>query len=99
MMQTLSSYCHGDGRKANAELNYDENLRGEELKKKMLMVAAVLCLGLLLGAGSRMAGEFIMVSSSKRAYVMPGLVDARESSDSGEEPEERLIPFSASGES
>ena len=67
------------------------------MKKKMLMVAAVLCLGLLLGAGSRMAGEFIMVSSSKRAYVMPGLVDARESSDSGEEPEERLIPFSASG--
>lgn len=68
------------------------------MKKKMLMAAAVLCLGLLLGAGSRMAGEFIMVSSSKRTYVMPGLVDARESSYSSEEPEEKLVPFSASGE-
>ncbi len=64
------------------------------MKKKMLMAAAVLCLGLLLGAGSSMAVSY----SSRGVYVIPGLIDASEPSDSSEEPEEKLVPFSASGE-
>ncbi len=64
------------------------------MKKKLIMAATVLCLGLLLGAGSRMAVSY----SSRGVHVIPGLIDASEPSDSSEVPEEKLVPFSASGE-
>ena len=94
-MQTLSSYCHGDGRKANTKLNYEENVRGEELKKKVMMTAAVLCLGLLLGIGSRMASSI----GKTKAYNMLAPTDVRIGVVylSGWENEEKLIPFSSSG--
>lgn len=68
----------------NTESDYKGNIRGEELKKKVMMTAAVLCLGLLLVAGSRMAS-----SIQTKAYNILAPVDDR--------AEEKLIPFSSNG--
>lgn len=72
----------------------------------MIMAVAVLCLGILLGTGSRMEGEDIIPSSSRGtagAYAMPGPIDASTEayvmpSSSSEETEKYSMPFSYSEE-